>query len=909
MKHLTVLTSNFLLLFVLLPLDLYSQQKLDLFIWAGQSNAQGWMGDAAYYPEDPTGLDESILLNWNFVDNESSGGQWITMQPQSGRFPKGHFGPEVSFGRQLKKAGYNPAIFKYTKGATGLARDWKFPREGGIYDHMTDDLKSAIKKLEKEGFDVTVSGFIWIQGESDAGEENTAQEYYSNLKKMIDDLRLNVINEPKLKIILGVDEQHQFVKERPVVLEAQKKLASEDTTIAFTSMVGLPKADATHLTPAGLVAHGKRIFEAYSSKFPFSPDSAKSISKTFPREKTEWKGFARYNFKFEGRDSHVTLPEKPLNGNPWIWRARFPGWHTEMDSLLLSEGFHVAYVNTDNMYGSPVAVEVWDRFYNYLTTEWKLHPKVALEGVSRGGLFIYNWAKRNPEKVNCIYAEAPVCDFKSWPGGFGGGRASEADWERLKTAYGFSSDEEALAYKDNPIDNLEALAMAKVPVLHMIGLNDEVVSPDENTYILIDRYIKFGGPATVIPCTQGEQKLFGHHFPIETPRQGADFIRYHTALPEQLLHAENYHNQRHGIRNSLLKFQREKKGRVAFLGGSITYNGGWRDSISNYLQNRFPDTEFEFIAAGISSMGSTPAAFRLQRDVLTGGPIDLLFEEAAVNDAANGRSSLEQIRAMEGIIRHVRRENPATDIVIMHFADPQKLDTYRSGQIPEVIQNHEYVAAHYNIPSINLAKEVTERIDAGEFTWDDDFKDLHPSPFGQGVYFRSLKSFLENAWEGIKEKDEIIKAYLKLEPIDVANFDDGALIEAENAVIINGWQMVGNWKPDDGKGTRANYVNVPMLVSQKEGSTLEFAFYGNAVGIAVAAGPDAGAIEYRIDEGDWEKQDLFTKWSFNLHLPWYYTLASGLEDAEHTMQIRIAGERNPQSRGKACRIRYFYINR
>lgn len=263
MKHRTVLIRNFLLLFVLLPFCSSSQEKLDLFIWAGQSNAQGWMGDAAYYPEEGKELDESILFNWTFVDNENSGGKWGMMQAQTGRFPKGHFGPEVSFCRELKKAGYNPAIFKYTKGATGLARDWKAPGKGGIYDRMTEDLKSAIKKLEKQGFKVTLRGFIWIQGESDAGNENTARDYYLNLKRMIHDLRQNVLNEPNLKIILGVDEQHPFVKEHPVVLKAQQKLASEDTNIIFTSMVGLPKADATHLTPAGLVEHGKRIFKTY----------------------------------------------------------------------------------------------------------------------------------------------------------------------------------------------------------------------------------------------------------------------------------------------------------------------------------------------------------------------------------------------------------------------------------------------------------------------------------------------------------------------------------------------------------------------------------------------------------------------------------------------------------------------
>ena len=95
--------------------------------------------------------------------------------------------------------------------------------------------------------------------------------------------------------------------------------------------------------------------------------------------------------------------------------------------------------------------------------------------------------------------------------------------------------------------------------------------------------------------------------------------------------------------------KRKKVGRVAFLGGSITYNSGWRDSVMQYLEDRFPETVFEFVSAGIPSMGSTPAAFRLSRDVLDNGPVDLLFEEAAVNDATNGRSGK---RANQGYGRY-----------------------------------------------------------------------------------------------------------------------------------------------------------------------------------------------------------------------------------------------------------------
>ncbi len=121
---------------ILLFISVNAQKSVDLFIWAGQSNAQGWAGDAALYPKDTLGLDKSILLNWTFYGKESSGGEWVNMQAQKGRYEKGHFGPEVSFSRELKKAGYNPAIFKYCLGGTGLARDWKTPGEGGFYDNL-----------------------------------------------------------------------------------------------------------------------------------------------------------------------------------------------------------------------------------------------------------------------------------------------------------------------------------------------------------------------------------------------------------------------------------------------------------------------------------------------------------------------------------------------------------------------------------------------------------------------------------------------------------------------------------------------------------------------------------------------------------------------------------------------------
>ncbi len=651
----------------------------------------------------------------------------------------------------------------------------------------------------------------------------------------------------------------------------------------------------------------KTIF-IFSLAFTLAISLASAQTKTRPTDSiASWHGYRAEYYTLDGKQARLVFPDIPAPGKPWVWRARFPNWHYRMDSILLAKGFHIAYINTDNMYGSPAAMKIWDRFYTVLTTEKNLADKVALEGVSRGGLFIYNWAKKNPGKVNCIYAEAPVCDFKSWPLGNGKGIGSKTDWQRLLKIYGFRSEKKALAYRDNPIDHLDKLAKFKVPVLHMIGLKDEVVPPEENTFVLVDRYIKLGGPATVFPNTLNKQEMHGHHFPIDNIAYGTDFIISNTRGYEPLLSSRKYHSIRTGIPNAFKKFRETKKGTVAFLGGSITYNPGWRDSICHYLQRRFPETVFTFISAGIPSQGSTPGAFRLGQDVLSKGTIDLLFEEAAVNDAYNGRTKAREIRAMEGIARHMWHVNSATDIVFMYFVDPRKMETYRKGNVPEVILNHEYVAMHYGIPAINLAKEVTDRIDNGEFTWENDFKNLHPSPFGQEVYFHSMRIFLDTCLVRAEKTGGHIKDSLP-PPLDPFNYSHGMLIPVSKVNPGKFWTLEENWHPLDSAKTREGFVRVPVLTADMPGARMVYKFEGTAIGIVVIAGPDAGRIKYCIDGTEPRELDLFTKWSKKLHLPWYYVLADTLKPGPHTLILKTVKDKNPESKGNACRIRYFFVN-
>lgn len=615
-----------------------------------------------------------------------------------------------------------------------------------------------------------------------------------------------------------------------------------------------------------------------------------------------WKGFERVHFQLDQQRAYYVKPKQALAGNPWVWRASFPDWHTEMDSLLLARGFHVVFVHVDDQYGSPAAMQAWDRVYAHLVEKLDFAPKVALEAVSRGGLYAYAWAKRNPDKVSCIYAEGPVCDIKSWPGGKGKGPGDPKSWTQLLQVLKLT-EAEALAFKDNPIDNLEGLASFKVPILHVISNTDKIVPSDENTYPLVQKYTALGGPATIYPVTAGPQTLEGHHYPIQRAAEWADFIMANSYPVKKPLPNRDYFQTRNALANVQRVIGREKKATVAFLGGSITFNKGWRDKTSGYLQERFPDVQFTFIAAGIPSLGSVPHAFRVQQDILDKAKVDLLFVEAAVNDRGNGTDSVTQIRALEGIIRHAKRSNPQMDIVMMAFADPINIQQYEQGKIPLEVKNQEKLAGYYNLPSINMSKLVRDKIAAKEFTWADDFKDLHPSPFGQELYYSAIKSMFVTCFQQPQMAANSFPPAL-----NNGSFEKGKYLGIENAQLDNNWKIDPNWTPTDGLPTRDGFVKRPMLVATAPGSQFRLPFNGTAIGIAIVSGGDAGILEYSIDGKPYAKLDLYTRWSGQLHLPWYLLLGADLNPGKHTLNLKISADKNANSNGNACRIVYFLLN-
>jgi lysophospholipase L1-like esterase/pimeloyl-ACP methyl ester carboxylesterase len=243
---------------------------------------------------------------------------------------------------------------------------------------------------------------------------------------------------------------------------------------------------------------------------PAAPASAPALPAgtpaLYPGKRSVWNGYDRYEFDVDGKTVSVVAPKQAAPGKPWVWHGEFFGHKPDPDIALLGKGFHIVYLKVPDMLGSPPAVQSWNALYAHLTKEYGFAKKVALVGLSRGGLYCYDWAIANPTKVACIYGDAPVCDFKSWPGGKGKGKGDPKNWARVMELWGFKDEAEALAYKGNPVDAIAPLAKNKVPLLHVYGDADDVVPPDENTLILAENYRKLGGTIELIA-----KAGVGHH--------------------------------------------------------------------------------------------------------------------------------------------------------------------------------------------------------------------------------------------------------------------------------------------------------------------------------------------------------------------------------------------------------------
>jgi lysophospholipase L1-like esterase len=384
---------------------------------------------------------------------------------------------------------------------------------------------------------------------------------------------------------------------------------------------------------------------------------------------------------------------------------------------------------------------------------------------------------------------------------------------------------------------------------------------------------------------------------------------------------DEYMQMRGGIDNFFVKMVRSARGdkagngpfpdepvqvRVVYFGGSITAGAGaskpelcYRSLLTRHLKELYPQAKLQETDAALGGTGSWLGAFRAAQDVLGHWlPADLVIVEFAVND---GDSPEAQVKAsMEGIVRQIRRRYPDSELLFVYTLVKGHLDAFKAGKLPERMVWHEEIAAHYQIPSVNMAQYAARKILAGELTIDEFAKDgVHPTDRGYGLYLEALKPYFARARETAEKATELVKHPLpqsfgkeamenaKFVSYDKASFDEGWL----------GWQFspVGNFQH--------------VLASDKPGATVTLKFRGSQMGYFDVIGPDTGNLEFSVDGGAWQPKANWDPWCREYYRAHSRILVQGLDPAkEHELKLRISEQQPPESKGRWERIGQFLVD-
>lgn len=358
---------------------------------------------------------------------------------------------------------------------------------------------------------------------------------------------------------------------------------------------------------------------------------------------------------------------------------------------------------------------------------------------------------------------------------------------------------------------------------------------------------------------------------------------------------------RDGLGNVFAKLKAGKEVRVAYFGGSITAQAGYRVKTLKWLRDTYPQAKVVEINAAIGGTGSDLGVYRCQQDVLQQKP-DLIFVEFAVND---GGAPPEYIwRAMEGIVRQAWKADPTTDICYVYTFRVGYEKELDQGLCPRAASADEVLADHYGIPSINMAMRTAELARAGKLIYvpakGPDGKDLptpadtilfstdgvHPSDAGHEVYTQVIVDALKQMEQTSKPGPHALKA-----PLMADNWEAAKLVPLEPAMLSAGWKKLS---PDEGLGKAFHNRMPEMWEATKPGEKITFKFRGTAVKLYDILGPDGGQVVVTLDGKASPPRPRFDSYC-SYHRLATLGIGDGLPDGVHTVTVEILPEQPDRS--------------
>ena len=237
----------------------------------------------------------------------------------------------------------------------------------------------------------------------------------------------------------------------------------------------------------------------------------------------EYPGFRSEDFLFEGHAATIVFPEEGKANGGLAVKTEYQEHFLEAAELpLLRLGYHVCFLKNDNRFGQPEDLDRKARFVRHLQEKYGLRKKCVPIGFSCGGMIGIYFAERYPELVSCLYIDAPVVNFMSWPCHFGQENLKPG-LDEILPALGLKNLAELMAYRKMPLDKIPSLIEKRIPLVMASGDSDTTVPYHENG-IFVERAYKDAGLPIEVYIKPG-----GNHHPhgLPDPTPVVDFILRH----------------------------------------------------------------------------------------------------------------------------------------------------------------------------------------------------------------------------------------------------------------------------------------------------------------------------------------------------------------------------------------------
>ena len=202
---------------------------------------------------------------------------------------------------------------------------------------------------------------------------------------------------------------------------------------------------------------------------------------------SEWFGFKRLDFGFQGRNAILICPDQPDPAGRWLLKTEYFGAFPAFEIEMLKRGYHVAHVSNITRWHVEEDTHARAEFCRFLAAECGLYDKCVPVGMSCGGMQAVYFASVYPELVSVLYLDAPVMNYLSCPAAVG---RADAPMLAEFTRHKGMTVSELLNYRDHPVDRLPKLLEYGVPTALVCGDSDTVVPYEENGKILSEAYRK-----------------------------------------------------------------------------------------------------------------------------------------------------------------------------------------------------------------------------------------------------------------------------------------------------------------------------------------------------------------------------------------------------------------------------------